>query len=162
MELSQETEEGAPAPSLIDQLRLTLYDGLAAEERSIELADRVMALLNETGHYLPGAPPAAQIVKDARSFAERLTLSNLALRVYVMLSGMTVETPETKPARKWMDDYIEGKNHGPVGQAMLWPKNLPGLSHMLRQWGFQPTPTVPPFVARVPGEAPAAVLPMLQ
>jgi hypothetical protein len=101
------------------------------------------------GHYLPGAPPAQQILEDAKSFAERLTLTTLALRILNMLAWEAIQTPESKPARRWLDDYLEGKNHGPVGHPMLWPARLPGLAHLLTEWGFQPTPTRPAFVARV-------------
>lgn len=111
-------------------------------------ADAVMQLLHDRGHYLPGCPPAATILADAKQFAERLTLSNLALRLLNMLAWSTVQTPETKPARKWLDDYLEGKNHGPVGKPMLWPGRMPGIAHLLREWGFEPTPTMPPYVTR--------------
>lgn len=111
-------------------------------------ADAVMQLLQDRGHFLPGCPPAAVILEDAKSFAERLTLSNLALRLLNMLAWSNVQTPETQPARQWLDDYLEGRNHGPVGKHMLWPTKLPGICHLLRQWGFEPTPTMPPYVTR--------------
>ncbi len=146
MELSQDAPQ--PADDLSGTIRLSLAQGLAAGERAVELGDRVMTLLMERGHYLPGRPSAEKILDDAKSFAEKLTLSNLALRIVIMLAGMKVATPETKPAQKWVDDYVEGKNHGPVGHPMLWPHQLPGMAHMLREWGFMPTPTTPAFVAR--------------
>lgn len=111
-------------------------------------AAAVMDLLNQRGHVLPGCPPAQRILDDAKSFAERLTLTMLALRILNMLAWMKVETPETKPARQWLDDYLEGRNHGPAGQPMLWPARLPGMAALLRDWGFMPTPTMPPYVAR--------------
>lgn len=145
-ELMQETPQ--PADDLSGAIRLVLFDGLASDECSAELGDRVMQMLMERGHYLPGRPPAAVILEDAQSFAERLTLSNLALRILNMLAWSNMQTPETKPARKWLDDYLEGKNHGPVGNPMLWPTQLPGMAAMLRDWGFMPTPTQPAYVAR--------------
>jgi hypothetical protein len=115
---------------------------------AFDTADMIVHLLTERGHYLPGMPPTAQILHDAKTYAERLTLSNLALRVLNMLAWSTLETPESKPARKWIDDYLEGRNHGPVGRPMLWPARLPGMASLLRDWGFEPTPTTPAFVAR--------------
>lgn len=110
--------------------------------------EAIMQLLMERGHFMLGMPPAAAILKDAQSFAERLTLSNLALRCFAMLGSLDIETPETVPAKRWIVDYLEGKNHGPVGQPMLWPAQLPGMASMLRDWGFEPTPTTPAYVAR--------------
>lgn len=148
-----------PEVPLQDQLLETLLAlrppaGAPLEQIDQACRDQAQAiyhLLMEQGHVLMGAPPAAQILRDAKSFAERLTLSNLALRILNMLAWSNVQTPETKPARKWIDDYLEGKGHGPVGQAMLWPAQLPGICHLLREWGFQPTvavPGQPVFVAR--------------
>lgn len=164
MELSQETTQPADH-SLHDEIKDTLLrhrpniatmrtsattDGLeeVVDQACRDQADAVMTLLVERGHFLPGAPPARQILDDAKSFAERLTLSNLALRILNMLAWEAIQTPESKPARKWIDDYLEGRNHGPVGRPMLWPAKLPGMAHLLRQWGFEPTPTTPAFVAR--------------
>lgn len=143
MELSQEE----PPLSLRDQIVGLLLGLVPAAEVGYH-ADAIMQLLMDRGYYLPGAPPAAKIFDDAKSFAERLTLSNLALRLLNMLAWSKVGTAESKPARRWLDDYLEGKNHGPVGKPMLWPRGLPGIAHLLTQWGFEPTPTNPAFVAR--------------
>lgn len=165
MELSQEAQAGPvdasqPADHSLHEdikdalLRLRPSPGMTVEEidqATRDQADAVMALLVESGHYLPGAPPAATILQDAKSFAERLTLSNLALRILNMLAWSNIQTPETKPARKWIEDYLEGRRHGPVGQPMLWPSQLPGMAHLLRDWGFTPTialPGQPSYVAR--------------
>lgn len=172
MELSQESAPAVPAPEvpLRDELAEIVY---GTSQESVEhpwemvkgeppsarpvvndaydTADAIMQLLQDRGHYLPGAPPAAVILNDAKSFAERLVLSNLALRILNMLAWSNVQTPETKPARKWIEDYLEGRNHGPVGQPMLWPGQLPGMCHLLRDWGFQPTiagPGQASYVAR--------------
>lgn len=143
-----ETDAPATTPPLADEVRSLVIDAIGNTDEASGLADQIMTLLNERGHYLPGMPPAATILADAKSFAERLVLSNLALRILNMLAWSTIETAETKPARRWIDDYLEGRNHGPVGHPMLWPVKMPGMSHMLRDWGFEPTPTMPPFVAR--------------
>lgn len=171
MELSQEPtaapeDVSQPADhSLRDQIEELLLersdagtgrdDGLAPGA----LADEIIVLLTETGHVIPGAPPAAQILSDARSFAERLVLSNLAARIINMLAWSSIKTPESDQARKWIEDYLEGKKHGPIGKPMLWPGRLPGLASMLRDWGFVPTIAQigqPSYVAR------AAKLPTVQ
>lgn len=161
MELSQETTQ--PADHTLRDAIAELIYGTSQEsverpwgkvttspvlDDAYDTADQVIALLVEAGHFVPGAPPAAQILADAKSFAEQLILSNLALRILNMLAWAHIETPETKPARRFIEDYLEGKNHGPVGKAMLWPVGLPGLAHLLRDWGFEPTATTPAFVAR--------------
>jgi hypothetical protein len=148
MDTPTATEAPPPQPDipLRDEVRamIAVFDRADADQA----ADAIMQLLMERGHYMPGMPPARRILDDAKSFAERLTLSNLALRCFAMLGALLVETPETKPAKRWIIDYIEGKGHGPVGHPMLWPAKLPGLASMLTSWGFEPTPTTPPFVAR--------------
>lgn len=111
------------------------------------LADSIMHLLNERGHYLPGCPPAAQILKDAEQFAGQFMLAMLCVRLLRMLNTRIV-TPETKGLERWLHDYIDGKNHGPIGKPMLWPGGLPGLVQQLRSWGFAPTDTHPQFVSR--------------
>lgn len=152
MELSQEPPEAPRA--LRDEIAECLLAlspsprGDADPDGCGRQADAVMALLHERGHYLPGAPPAAQILKDAEQFAGQLILATLTVRIMAMLATITVENPETKPTRKWLNDYLDGRRHGPVGKPMLWPSQLPGLASMLRQWGFQPTTTNPAFVAR--------------
>ena len=110
-------------------------------------ASAIMHLLNERGHYLPGCPPAAKILEDARQFAGQLQLAMLCVRLLRMLNTRIV-TPETKGLETWLHDYIDGKNHGPIGKPMFWPGGLPGVANQLRQWGFEPTPTRPQFVAR--------------
>lgn len=146
----------APETPLIDEITDTLLrlrpsalaEGEQIDQACRDQAEAVMQLLMDRGHYLPGAPPAQRILDDAKSFAERLVLSNLTARIIAMLYTTAIETPESKPAKRWIDDYLEGKNHGPIGKPMLWPARLPGMAHLLRQWGFEPTPTMPPFVAR--------------
>jgi hypothetical protein len=149
----------APDVALADEIRdvlLNLRPHAPADVERIDQAcrdqaDAVMALLVERGHVLPGAPPAQRILDDAKQFAMQLTLSNLALRVLNMLAFSNIQTPESKPARQWIDDYLEGRNHGPVGKPMLWPGKMPGMASLLRDWGFVPTiaaPGQPSYVAR--------------
>lgn len=159
MELSQEAQQGdlsRPADHTLDEAILRCIIATNAKEGTSAasapaIRDEVMALLVDTGHVLPGCPPAAKILDDAKAFHERLVLSNLALRIFVMLGSMTIETPESKPAQRFIIDYLEGRNHGPVGEPMLWPGQLPGLASVLRDWGFVPTvatPGQPSYVAR--------------
>lgn len=134
----------AKAPALRDEI----LELLTTVQGDYPLwADAIIHLLNERGHYLPGCPPAAQILKDAEQFAGQLMLSNLCVRLLRML-GTKIVTPETKPMERWLNDYIDGRNHGPLGKPMFWPQNLPGLCQQLRDWGFAPTATHPPFVSR--------------
>lgn len=150
--MADETETTAPKadqpiPALRDEIASKLAE-LGGGVNSRTAADAIMEILNERGHYLPGAPCAQIILDDAKSFADRLTITTLALRLLNMLAFAHVHTPETAGARKWLDDYLEGKNHGPAGKPMLWPARLPGICALLKDWGFQPTPTMPPWVAR--------------
>lgn len=145
----------ATAPPLPEEIKALIYatapPSLAeGEQREKLLADQASAivhLLAERGHYLPGCPPASQILKDAQQFAGQLMLAMLVIRLLRLL-GTKIVTPETKPTERWLTDYIEGRNHGPVGKPMFWPAGLPGLAGMLREWGYAPTATHPPFVSR--------------
>lgn len=147
MQTPEENETPVPLPQEIMLLisQTTPLDVTASKAT----ADAIMHLLNERGHYLPGCPPAAQILKDAQQFAGQLSLAMLVIRLLRILDTK-IETPESKGTRRWLLEYIDGKNHGPVGRPMLWPSGLKGLAGMLREWGYQPTPTNPPFVARRP------------
>lgn len=137
-----------PAEAKAPPLRQEILELLESTEGDYPMwADAIMHLLNERGHYLPGCPPAAQILKDAQQFAGQLQLAMLCVRLLRMVNTGII-TPESKPMERWLNDYIDGRNHGPIGKPMFWPQNLPGLAHQLREWGFQPTPTKPPFVAR--------------
>lgn len=158
MEL-QEVSQPAPEVPLAVEIQAAimqeypspLAEGKQRADAVAKMSAAVFQLLIERGHVIPGAPPAKVILHDAQTFAARLMLSNLALRVLNMLAFTNVQTPETKPARKWIDDYLQGVNHGPVGHPMIWPGNLPGMAAMLRDWGFIPTvalPGQPSYVAR--------------
>lgn len=147
-----EPAEAGP-PSLRDQILLLVNQTTPLDPAASKLtADAIMHLLNEEGHYLPGCPPAAEILNDAQQFAAKFMLAVLCVRLFRMLDTR-IETPETKGMRTWLEDYIDGRNHGPLGKPMLWPNGLPGLAQQMRVWGYQPTPTKPAFVARKPAGA---------
>lgn len=160
--LNGKAEEAVPLPEAIRDRLLTLRPPAGADAETIDQAardsaDAVMELLQARGHFLPGCPPAAQILKDAQQFAGQFTLALLTVRLLRMLNTRIV-TPETKPMERWLNDYIDGRNHGPIGKPMLWPKDLPGLADQLRGWGYMPTPTTPSFVARQPTPAGSALV----
>ena len=85
--------------------------------------DAVWDLLVEEGQIIPSGPSATDV------------LGNVIL-------------PETPAAMDWLKSYIDGNGHGPTGQAMRWPEGLLGVAALLRNWGFEPTETEPPFVRR--------------
>lgn len=99
-------------------------------------------------------PPATQIAKDAQHFAERVILAELGVRLFrVLVLGNFVHA-DTPAAMDWLRDWVDGnlEGHGPMGSGpMIWPDRIPFVAALLRQWGFQPTPTVPPYVMRQPG-----------
>lgn len=113
----------------------------------------VMTLLVELGWIIPGAPPAYQILADAREFSDELVLTKLVARFFRVLILGGVIVPETPAAMDWLRDYIDGNQrvHGPLGKPMIWPGRLPSICQLLREWGFQPTPTDPQYVSFRPG-----------
>lgn len=97
-------------------------------------------------------PPAPQIARDAQHFAERVILAELGCRLFrTLVLGNFVHT-ESPAAMTWLKDWIDGtlEGHGPLGGPMIWPEKLPFVAGLLRQWGFQPTPSLPPYVTRNP------------
>lgn len=114
--------------------------------------DAVITLLNGGGWVLPGVPPVSAVLADAQQFAERTILAELAVRLFRVLVLGNVILPDTPNAMNWLRDWIDGtlEGHGPIGKPMIWPDRLPAVAQLLRQWGFQPTPTVPPYVTRIP------------
>lgn len=100
--------------------------------------DAVLDLLTQRGHVLPGAPPAAKIIDDARSFAEQLTLAKLFAQVVRHAVLKRIMTNETEGTLAWLTDYLDGVNHGPIGAPMLWPDQLPRLAMLMRSWGYEP------------------------
>lgn len=148
-----ETKDADPQPDPVEALRTMLADALPGshEDNTIDACiGRIVTGLIELGHVVPGMPPAARIVEDTRMFAEKLILSNLALKIVRMKILSRVQTPETLATVAWLRDYFDGKNHGPAGGPMLWPTTLPALCVNLREWGFIPTPGTPAYVARAP------------
>lgn len=144
-----EQPEEQPA-SLRDQLQMLIHQSTVLDPKAAQVtANAVMHLLSEEGHFMPGTPPARQILRDAQQFAGQYMLAVLCVRLLRMLDTR-IETPETKGMRRWLEDYLDGKNHGPIGKPMLWPSGLPGLAAQMREWGYQPTPTRPPYVTRAP------------
>lgn len=144
-----ETAEAGP-PSLRDEILMLITQTTPLDPAVSKVtADAIMHLLNERGHFMPGLPPASQILSDAQQFAAKFMLAVLAVRLLRMLDTR-IETPESKGMRRWLEDYLDGKNHGPIGKPMLWPSGLPGLADQMRKWGYMPTPTKPAFVARKP------------
>lgn len=139
----QEQDEAPPRP-----LRDQIEQVISAFDNDRMRADGVMHLLQETGHVLLGAPEARVILADAQQFAGQLILSNLAIRIIRMTIMTGIETPESKATERFIRDYCDGRNHGPVGKPMLWPGTLPGLAALLRQWEFEPTETKPAYVRR--------------
>jgi hypothetical protein len=99
-------------------------------------------------------PPSPIVARDAQRFAERVILSELVVRLFRTLVLGNVVVEDTPKAMEWLKDYIDGavRGHGPIGQPMIWPDRLPFVVGLLRQWGFQPTPTVPPYVTRKPAQ----------
>lgn len=97
-------------------------------------------------------PPSPQIARDAQHFAERVILAELAVRLFRTLVLGNFVVAESPAAMTWLKDWIDGtlEGHGPLGGPMIWPEKLPFVVGLLRQWGFQPTPTLPPYVTRNP------------
>ena len=98
-------------------------------------------------------PPVTQVAKDAQHFAERLILAELAVRLFRVLVLGNIVITDSPAAMDWLRDWIDGtyEGHGPMGSGpMVWPENLTVVCGLLRQWGFQPTPTMPAYVARRP------------
>jgi hypothetical protein len=113
----------------------------------------VIEVLHEGGWVVPGVPPVNQVLADARQFSDELVLTKLVARVFrtLILGGLVI--PETPQAMNWMRGYIDGddRRHGPLGKPMVWPDSLPTVTQLLRDWGFQPTPTPVPYVSLRPG-----------
>lgn len=101
-------------------------------------------------------PPVTVVARDAQHFAERVLLSELACRLFRTLVLGNIIIAESPAAMDWLRDWIDGtlEGHGPMGSGpMLWPEKLPMVGTLLRQWGFQPTPSVPAYVMRKPPTA---------
>lgn len=97
-------------------------------------------------------PPSFVIMADARRFYDRMTLAELAVRLFRTLILGKIIVEDTPAAMDWLKDWIDGthRGHGPIGNPMVWPDRLTFVANLLREWGFQPTPTLPPYVAKKP------------
>lgn len=124
-------------------------------ERSISewSRDAVMKTLVDDGWIVPGVPPCRQVLADARQLHDEIVLTKLVARFFRVIILGAVIIPDTPAAMDWLRDYIDGTHtvHGPLGRPMLWPDRLPAVTALLRDWGFQPTPTQPPYVSMRPG-----------
>jgi hypothetical protein len=143
--------EQATPPEPLDQLLLRTLKVEENEPLSASV-EALMSTLAEAGYIVPGGPPARQILADAQQFAERVILSELAVRLLRTLVLGNIIHPETPTALDWLKDWIDGtlEGHGPIGKPMIWPDRLPFIAGLMRQWGFQPTPSIPPYVTRQP------------
>lgn len=110
--------------------------------------DAVWDLLVEEGQIIPSGPKATDAHHAAQTFALELIFTGLVVRLMRTLVLGNVILPETPAAMDWLKSYIDGNGHGPTGQAMRWPEGLLGVAALLRNWGFEPTETDPPFVRR--------------
>lgn len=96
-------------------------------------------------------PPTPVMRDDTRTFAERVILAELVVRIFraQVLSGIV--TAETPRVMAWLKDWIDGTDkHGPIGNALLWPDHLPGLAAQLTHWGFIRSPGRLGYVMRAP------------
>jgi hypothetical protein len=159
-----DTHVPAPAEPLAVQLLRAIADpgnvpapGNFKGDRTVSewSRDSVVAVLTEGGWIMEGVPPVQQVLAQAEAYSDELILTKLVARFFrVMILGALI-IPETPQAMDWLRDYIDGihKVHGPLGKPMLWPGRLPAICSLLRDWGFQPTPTNPQFVSLRPGGA---------
>lgn len=125
----------------------------AIEPMPVWQARAAEQVLTEDGWIVPGVPGVRQVLADAQQSSDALVLTKLVIRFFrVMILGAVV-IPETPAAMDWLRDYIDGthKVHGPLGKPMIWPGRLNSICQLLREWGFQPTPTNPQYVSLKPG-----------
>lgn len=121
------------------------------------LADAMEAYASEPENAPATAPPADAYqgppTAAAGHFAQRVILSELACRLFRTLVLGNIIIADSPAAMDWLRDWIDGnlEGHGPMGSGpMIWPERLPAVCTLLRGWGFQPTPTLPPYVTRQP------------
>lgn len=96
-------------------------------------------------------PPSPALAADLNVLIGRSQLLEIAVRLFRfhVLSGLV--TAEGPAFSRWLRDWIDGKNHGPLGGAMLWPLGLTNTARLLREWGFEPVQDGPHrYVARAP------------
>lgn len=162
----KDTTEALPPPAEQPQpldalIRMAIADpgnfpvagNARGDRRTIDWqTEAVMNVLHGGGWVLHGTPPASRLLADAQHFAERVILAELAVRLFRVLVLGNVILEDTPKAMDWLRDWIDGnlEGHGPIGKPMIWPSLLPSVQVLLRQWGFMPTPTIPPYVTRNP------------
>lgn len=117
-----------------------------------KVTEALMAVLQGGGWVLPDGPPARELLEQYRNAMERGILLQLAVRLFRVLILGNVILPESVGAMDWLRDWVDGnlRGHGPIGGPMIWPERLPGICNLLREWGFMPTPSIPPYVQMKP------------
>lgn len=112
--------------------------------------DSVVEALIAQGLVVEGAPPARTILTDAQTFAERTILAELVVRLFRFYVLGSIVLPDTPAAMDWLKCYIDGVGgQGPLGAGPLrWPRMVPSACNLLDKWGFEPTPSEPPYVIK--------------
>lgn len=146
--------EQEPEP---ERLFIAQIDRLVAPGERAVITTFNREITDEELERMRALPPSTVIARDAQHFAERVLLAELAVKLFrtLVLGNFVVE--ESPRAMEWLKDWIDGtmEGHGPIGGPMIWPEKLTFVCGLLRQWGFQPTPTLPQYVMRKPkGPAP--------
>lgn len=133
-------------PVTRDSLAADLSDAANLDRATAErLADAMVA----NGYVVEGAPVARKILLDAQTFAERTILAELVVRLFRFFVLGSIVLPDTPLVMDWLKSYIDGNGHGPLGAGPLrWPRMCPSAINVLIRWGFEPTPSEPPYVIR--------------
>lgn len=140
---------GMPQPVTRDSLIAFLMDDETGPMLPPALADQVAAALIRGGYAVEGAPPARSILTDAQTFAERTILAELVVRLFRFYIMGSIVLPDTPLAMDWLKSFIDGVGHGPLGAGPLrWPRMVPSACKLLEKWGFEPTPSDPPYVIK--------------
>lgn len=84
---------------------------------------------------LPCSPGLAD---DLDILLDRAQLLEIAVRLWRHFEAGGIITSETATFKIWLRDWVDGRNHGPLGCAMLWPTGMPQTAALLREWGFGP------------------------
>lgn len=150
--MSVEPEAPAPvveiAAPVLDRLglaaQLTEHVGLSAD-RAAEITDLLISL----GVVVEGMPCARRLLADAQTFAERTILAELVVRLFRFYILGNVVLPDSPMAMDWLKSFIDGTGHGPLGAGPLrWPRMVPSACKLMTQWGFEATPSEPPYVIK--------------
>lgn len=95
-------------------------------------------------------PATPTMFRDAQSYAERMVLAELVVRLFrfYILGGIVL--PDSPAAMDWLKTFIDGNGHGPLGYGPLrWPSMVPSAQTALDRWGFV---NAGGFVAKRPGD----------